>query len=549
MELEYLGHIISGACVKVDQSKIKAMLDWPSLTTITELRGFLGLTGYYRNFFQDYGIIARPLTNLLKKGKFEWTTEAEEAFGKLKTAMTTTPTLALPDFSSPFVIQTDASVDGIGAILAQNGKPIAFMSRSLGVQKRSWSTYAREMLAIVIEIRTWRPYLMGRRFTIQTDKRSLRFLLEQRILTPEQQKWMGKLVGYDYEITYKPGTANAAADALSRRPDSPCLNATSIHRSDLWNDLRAAATTDSFLQQIGKLADAAPGKPYHRRNGLLCFKNRVVIPPASSIITSLLHEFHNTPIGGHSGTLCTFKRLAQQFYWPSMQKTIKEYVAACDICQRAKYESLSPAGLLQPLPIPDQVWADISMDFIDGLPRSDNHTSIMVVDRLSKSAHMIPLAHPYTAKSVASKFVDNIVKLHGIPNSIVSDRDPFFVSSFWQELWRLSGTRLRMSSSYHPKTDGQTEVVNRCLEQYLRCFVHQRPKQWSSLLPWAEYWYNTTYHASTGTTPFKALYGRDPPPLPGYDQGATTTQELDDQLLERDVVLEDLKKHLERANN
>lgn len=190
-----------------------------------------------------------------------------------------------------------------------------------------------------------------------------------------------------------------------------------------------------------------------------------------------------------------------------MRKSVQEYVAACDICQRAKYESLSPAGLLQPLPVPDQVWTKMSMDFIDGLPRSENHTSIMVVvDRLSKSANMIALSHPYTAKSVASLFITNIVKLHGIPNSIVSDRDPVFISSFWRELWRLSGTKLRMSSAYHP----QTEVVNRWLEQYLRCFVHQRPKQRSSLLPWAEYWYNTTYHASTGTTPFKAVYGRDP---------------------------------------
>lgn len=231
-EVDYMGHIISGAGVKVDNSKIHAMLDWPPPTTITELRCFLGLTGYYRKFVKDYGLIAKPLTNLLKKGKFEWSSLAEDAFTNLKTAMTTTPTLALPDFSVPFVIQTDASSDGIGAVLTQRGKPIAYMSRSLGVAKQSWSTYAREMLAIVISVRTWRPYLLGRRFTIQTDQRSLRYLLEQRILTPEQQKWMGKLVGYDYEITYRPGAANAAADALSRRSNSPCLNAVYAQHTD-----------------------------------------------------------------------------------------------------------------------------------------------------------------------------------------------------------------------------------------------------------------------------------------------------------------------------
>ncbi|XP_023638085.1 uncharacterized protein K02A2.6-like [Capsella rubella] len=444
-ELEYLGHIISDAGVKVDKSKIQAMLDWPTPTTITELRGFLGLTGYYRKFVQDYGIIARPLTNLLRKGSFGWGPEADKAFLKLKDAMTTTPTLALLDFTKTFVIQTDASGDGIGAVLTQDDQPIAFMSRSLGVTKKSWSTYAREMLAIVVAIRTWRPYLIGRHFIIQTDQRSLRYLLEQRILTPEH---------------------------------------------------------------------------------------------------------HDTPMGGHSGVLRTYKRLARLFYWPAMHRVVKQYVAECEICQRAKSTSLAPAGLLQPLPIPDQVWEDISMDFVDGLPRSNGHTTIMVVvDRLTKSAHLVPLAHPYTAKVVAAKFVDYIVKLHGMPRSIVSDRDPIFVSLFWKEFWKLAGTKLRMSSAYHPQTDGQTEVVNRCIEQFLRCFVQNRHTQWSSLLPWAEFWYNTSYHSSTGTTPFQALYGRPPPAIPQYDVGSSTLAEIDEQLASRDELLSELKHQLHKANN
>lgn len=190
------------------------------------------------------------------------------------------------------------------------------------------------------------------------------------------------------------------------------------------------------------------------------------------------------------------------------------------------------------------------MDFVDGLPSSNKHTTIMVVvDRLSKSAHLVPLSHPYTARSVAAKFIEFIVKLHGIPKSIVSDRDPIFVSSFWRELWRLSGTKLCMSSAYHPQTDGQTEVVNRIIEQFLRCFVADRPKQWSHLLHWAEYWYNTTFHCSIGMTPFKATFGRDPPPIAGYEAGTTPIQELDEQLLERDTLLSDLKQHLAAANN
>lgn len=220
-ELEYLGHIVTPQGVKVDQTKIKVMLNWPRPTNISKLWGFLGLKGYYRKFVRDYGNIARPLTNLLKKGPFAWTEEAETAFQVLKQAMTSTPTLAMPNFHEPFVIETDASGDGIGVVLTQQGKPIAFMSRVLGVTKRSWSIYAREMLAIVHAIQIWRPYLLGQKFYIQTDQRSLKYLLDQRITTPEQQKWVAKLLGYDYEIIYRPGKENSAADALSRVITSP----------------------------------------------------------------------------------------------------------------------------------------------------------------------------------------------------------------------------------------------------------------------------------------------------------------------------------------
>ena len=185
-ELEYLGHIVTAHGVKVDQTKIQAMLDWPRPTNISELRGFLGLTGYYRKFVRNYGLLARPLTNLLKKGQFGWTAEAATSFKLLQQAMTTTPTLAMPNFQQPFTIESDASGDGIGIVLTQQGKPIAFMSQALGVSKLSWSTYAKEMLAIIHAIRTWRPYLLGQKFYIQTDQRSLKYLLEQRVVTPEQ---------------------------------------------------------------------------------------------------------------------------------------------------------------------------------------------------------------------------------------------------------------------------------------------------------------------------------------------------------------------------
>jgi len=456
----------------------------------------------------------------------------------------------MPNFAEVFVIESDASGDGIGAVLTQQGWPIAFMSRALGLSKRAWSTYAREMLAIVVAVQLWRPYLLGHKFVIQTDQRNLKYLLEQRITTPEQQKWVSKLLGYDYEIVYKAGKENSAADALSRMTGSPCLSHLSVPQIHVWDQLKVEAVSHPYMKKIGKLATENPDSPYTWRNGLLHYKNRVVIAPNSDIIQQLLREFHDSPLGGHSGVLRTYKRLAQQFYWPSMARIVKEYVASCDVCQRVKSDTLSPVGLLQPLPVPCQVWDDITMDFIEGLPQSSGKNTIfVVVDRLSKSAHFLALAHPYTAKMVAEKFVEGVVKLHGMPRSIISDKDPIFISHFWREFFKLSGTKLKMSSAYHPQTDGQSEVVNRCVEQYLRCFVHQQPTKWNSLLPWAEFWYNTTYHASTGMTPFQAFYGRLPPTIPHYHIGMSPVNEVDHQLASRDELLSLLKANLHAASN
>jgi len=326
--------------------------------------------------------------------------------------MTTTPTLAMPNFSEPFTIESDASSNGIGAVLSQQGQPIAFMSRALGPTKQSWSVYAKEMLAIIHAIQTWRPFLLGRKFYIQTDQRSLKYCLDQRIATPEQQKWVTKLLGYDYEITYKPGRDNNAADALSRVRGSPSLDSLFVSKTSLWDTIKTEARNNPYMMTISSKATTNPGVPYSWRNGLVCYKNWVVVPPHSTIIAQLLHEFHDSPSGGHSGVLHTYKRLAQQFYWPSMFHTVQTYVASCEVCQRNKNDTLSPAGLLQPLPIPCQVWDDITMDFIDGLPPSAGKTSIpVIVDRLSKSTHFLALSPPYTAKMVAETFIAGIVKL------------------------------------------------------------------------------------------------------------------------------------------
>ncbi|KAF8389533.1 hypothetical protein HHK36_024048 [Tetracentron sinense] len=323
------------------------------------------------------------------------------------------------------------------------------------------STYEKEMMAVLHAVQKWRPYLLGRRFTILTDHKSLKYYTEQRITTPAQQKWLTKLLGYDFEIKYRKGTDNSAADALSRRSEELAIAAISTPVFDWIAEIKGDYQRDTKLWElIQSLQNSNEANPlYSWENGILRRMGRVVISATSPRRWEILKELHASPTGGHSGYLKTMKRMARNVYWQGMNKEIKSFVAECDVCQRHKGETVAPPGLLQPLPIPSQIWMDISMDFIVGLPPSQGKTVILVVvDRLSKYAHFTAMSHPYTASSVAHAYVENVFKLHGMPASIVSDRDAVFMSQFWQEFFKMQGTTLKRSTSYHPQTDGQTEA-------------------------------------------------------------------------------------------
>ena len=199
-QLEYLGHIISREGVAANPKKIAIMMEWPIPKDLEALRGFLGLTGYYRRFVQDYGKIATPLTQLLKKDNFHWNHEAQISFEHLKWKMAELPILTIPDFSKDFTLETDASNKGLGAVLLQEGRPVAFYSQTLSERSQAKFVYERELMAIVIAVQKWRHYLMGRHFIILTDQKSLKFLSDQRVLGEEQFKWTSKLMGLDFEI-------------------------------------------------------------------------------------------------------------------------------------------------------------------------------------------------------------------------------------------------------------------------------------------------------------------------------------------------------------
>lgn len=296
------------------------------------------------------------------------------------------------------------------------------------------------MLAILHAVEKWHHYLLGHSFTILTDHQTLKHLPNQRITTPSQHKWLSKLLGYDYKIEYRAGHLNTVPDTLSRRHELMAIQSSSAPIFDAIRDIDAACLHDpEAIAIVHSLRQGLPTKKGFTLQGTrLYYKDRIFVPATSDWRTKILTEFHASLAAGHSGFLRTYKCLSRNFHWPGSRKDVKRFVASCDYCQRNSYETINPPSLLNPLPIPENVWLDVSMDFIDGLPASQGMNTIMVVvDRLTKYAHFIPVSHPYTASQIADLFVKEIFKLHGMPRTIVSDRDPISISHFWESFFKL----------------------------------------------------------------------------------------------------------------
>jgi hypothetical protein len=547
-EVEYLSHIISKNGVKVDPNKIKAIPERPRPKSISKLRGFLGLAGYYRRFVKNYAHLTAPLTNLLKKNSFHWNEESEKCFRNLKEIMSTTPVLATPDFSKPFIIECDASGFGIGAIMMQDGHPIAFESRKLNKKEGLQSTYNKEMLAIMHALTKWRQYLLGSKFSVRTDHNSLQYLLQQKTLTTEQQKWIEKIATFDMEILHKRGKDNIVVDSLSRKDEEAQVFAVSIAIPEWLNEIRSEY--DKNTETCSIINDLTQYPKFEWKNDILWYKGRIYLNNNSKFKIKVLQEAHHCPVASHVGFFKTYYNARQSFFWKGMSTDIQKYVAECDLCQRNKTENISTPGVLHLLHVPNQKWEEIAMDFIEVLPVSEGKDKILViVDRLTKYAHFMGVRKTDSAKQTAEVFCKNIYKLHGFPKVIVSYRDAKFKGNFWREFCKQIGTSLNMRSAYHPQTDGQIEIVNKCLENYLRCFVTDKKNKWLQWLHLAEWWYNSTYHTSTKMTPFQALYGYPPPSWKELATNQTKVASVKELLDEIQKVVQILKENLVIARN
>lgn len=549
-QLEYLGHIIRVTGVATDPAKIQAVTDWPVPKTLKQLRGFLGLTGYYRKFIQHYGLLAKPLTNLLKKGvSYNWTSVEQEAFDCLKHALTHASVLKLPDFQKEFVIEIDASGKGIGAVLMQDGHPLAYISKALGSKSQSLSTYEKECLAILLAIRKWRQYLQHNVFTIQTDHKSLIHLGEQQLLTGMQHKAFLKLMGLQYKLRYKKGQENQAADALSRKNEEENMAiSTSVQK---WLEIiqEGYERDDKAKHLLAELSLSQSGMgDFQLQQGIIRHKGKIWLGNHQEAKQAVLLALHNSGLVGHSGVHATYQRIKGLFSWKGLKKDVQQYVLSCDICQQAKVEHCKTPGLLQPLPVPLQAWNKISLDFAEALPKSGGFDTVLVViDKFTKFAKFIPLSHPFTTLIVAQAFITHVYDTFGMPQFIISNRDRIFTSALWQELFKLEDVKLNMSSSYHPQTDGQTERLNQCLEAYLRCTVHACPTKWSQWLSQAQYWYNTSFHSTLGKTPYEVLFARKPGHFGIADLGQCTVPDVQMWLQERAGLNELLHQQLTRA--
>jgi hypothetical protein len=459
--------------------------------------------------------------------------------------------------------------------LCKEGRVIAYASRALRPHEINYPTHDLELAAVVHALKMWRHYLMGNHCNIFTDHQSLKYIFTQSDLNMRQGRWLEFIKDYDLEVHYHPGKANVVADALSRKvhcnhlelepvSDPLCeemrkLNLEVVEQgnlyalaaeSNLYDRIVTSQRNDEDIQIIKqKLAEGDPKYTCFQKDhkDVIWFGKRLVVPVDPEIRKTIFDEAHMSKFSIDPGSTKIYQDLKQNFWWSNMKVDIAKYVAECDTCHRMKASHLKSACVLQPFSITMWKWDDISMDFVVGLPLilRKKDSIWVIVDRLTKTAHFIAVHTTYSLQQCAELYMDQIVRLHGILKTIISDRGTQFVARFWEQLHECLGTKLIRSSSYHPQTDGQTERINQILEDMLRASILHYDKSWDKFLSLAEFSYNNSYQASLKMAPFDALYGRRcRTPLNWSEAGERTLFVLDlvkDSEENVQVIMENLK--------
>jgi hypothetical protein len=577
-ETDFLGFIISTEGVKMDPKKVATVQEWPTPKTVKDVQSFLGFANYYRRFIEGYSGIAAPLTEITKKEKgFTWGEEQERAFRRLQKVFLSAPVLAMYDPRRPTRVETDASDYALGAILTQqcdDGKwrPVFFHSRKFSGAELNYDVHDKELLGVVDAFEQWEVYLVGLPQTIEvyTDHQNLTSFMTTKKLNRRQVRWAEGLADYDFKIIHRPGSLNGAADALSRRSDlredGTSISHDPILRKEPDGTLRynhpQLAKIGAVRQQVTTLQEQwqeraskvefDPDNPDHdmllwdkpEYTSMQDNKRTYVFPDMRN---DLIRELHESPEYGHASLEEMVRRLAKVFAIPRLRTRVQETLGNCLACQQNKPKRHKPYGLLQPLQPPQRPWTSVTMDFIVKLPKSREpgsarlcDTILVIVDRLTKGAKFVATEESITAEECAYEVTKALVSEHGVPEEFITDRDKLFTSKYWTTFLAKLGVKKKLSTSFHPETDGQTERTNQTLEQYLRMYANKLQDNWVELLPTAQLAYNSTRSATTKQSPHYANYGyepvahRDPKDIEstavGADDKARLMREIHNQL-------------------
>ena len=522
-EVPFLGHIVGRHGIRVNPKKIETVANWPIPADVTQLRQFLGLTNYFRKFIRGYSTLTAPLHNLTHKGtdfRTSWSDSHTALFNQLKETLTTSPVLALPDFDKPFVLISDASVVGTGAVLLQDDRPIAYTSRKLTPAEVNYSTTEQELLGVVTALREWRCYCEGAKsLTVVTDHNPLTYLRSQPTLSRRLARWELELRDFHFEWEYRKGRTNMA-DPLSRSPHLATICACSMLLASKNKASNNPALT--LVPLMAKIKSGYASDPdfkksplpesWSLRDGFYFHNNRLIVPNSHTLREDIIRAAHEPPYAGHMGTAKTFDVLSRTFFWPRMSQHVDQYVQQCHTCQINKPSRKKPAGLLQPVEVPSGFFECVTTDLITKLPMTEyGYDAIAVfVCKMSKFVIAEPCKTTINAEQFADLFLRSVYRFHGLPLKIVSDRDARFTGKFLTSLASSLQIRQAFSTSFHPQTDGQTEIMNRFLEDVLRHYVSPYHNDWDKYLHMVEFAINNSQNASTGMSPFFAVYGRHP---------------------------------------
>jgi len=391
------------------------------------------------------------MTSLLQKDhKFVWMEGCELALRTLRKLLTTAPVLAQPNIEKPFDVFCDASKSGLGCVLMQDGRVIAYASRQLRKHEVNYPTHDLKLAAVVHALKIWRHYLLGNKCHIYTDHKSLKYIFTQSELNMRQRRWLEMNKDYDLEVHYHPGKANVVADALSHKPHYQAVQSLfedgfNLMHLEVLCHIQLSCSLESQViegQKIDKgifhIKEKIKNNPKTQfrvdEKGVLWFQHRLVVPKNRELKNRIMDEAHLSKLSIHPSSSKMYQDLRSHFWWTKMKKEIAAYVARCDTCCRVKAIHMKPAGLLQPLSVLEWKWEEVSMDFITGLPttRKENDSIWVIIDRLTKSAHFIPVKTRYRPPEYADLYLAEIVKLHGISKTIISDRGPQFTAHFWE---------------------------------------------------------------------------------------------------------------------